>query len=79
MEPGKFIILDNASFHKSYEIEELARNKGCEIIFLPPYSPDLNPIEHVWANFKKYLRKCIKTARDFKSAITNAIQQTFSG
>ncbi len=79
LEPGKFIILDNASFHKSYEIEELARSKGCEIIFLPPYSPDLNPIEHVWANFKKNLRKCIKKAKDFKSAITKSIQETFMG
>lgn len=79
LEAGSVIILDNASFHKSDEIIELAREYGCQIIFLPPYSPDLNPIEKVWANLKRYLRKCIKKFSQFREAITHAIRKTFSG
>jgi len=71
--------LDNASFHKSDEIIELANAHGCDIVFLPPYSPDLNPIEKVWANFKRNLRKCIKKFSQFKDAITDAVKKTFSG
>ncbi len=77
--PGSIIIMDNASFHKSDEIKELAKVHGCELIFLPPYSPDLNPIEKVWANFKRNLRKCIKKFELFVDAITYAISKTFSG
>lgn len=77
--PGAILIMDNASTHKSEEVEELARAQGLEIIFLPAYSPDLNPIEKVWANFKRNLRKCIKKFEEFKQAITWAIQETFSG
>jgi hypothetical protein len=64
---------------KSDEIKELAKVHGCELIFLPPYSPDLNPIEKVWANFKRNLRKCIKKFELFVDAITYAISKTFSG
>lgn len=77
--PGSIIIMDNASFHKSDDIKELAKTHGCELIFLPPYSPDLNPIEKVWANFKRNLRKCIKKFELFVDAVTHAIRKTFSG
>lgn len=62
LKPGQVIILDNASFHKSLELEEMAKDVGCYLVFLPPYSPDLNPIEKVWANFKRNLRSIIKNA-----------------
>jgi transposase len=61
---GSFIILDNATFHRKKVLAALAENVGCSVIFLPPYSPDLNPIENVWANLKKFL-KC--HLRDFAS------------
>ncbi|NSM56356.1 hypothetical protein HET73_01860 [Wolbachia endosymbiont of Atemnus politus] len=48
LKPGQTIVLDNASFHKSERTKELIENAGCKILFLPPYSPDLNPIEHFW-------------------------------
>lgn len=48
--PGKTIILDNAAFHKSQKTECIINNAGCKLIFLPPYSPDFNPIEKFWAN-----------------------------
>jgi len=53
LRPGQVLILDNASFHKSLETKRLIEESGCHLLFLPPYSPDLNPIEKCWANLKK--------------------------
>ena len=47
--PGHTIILDNAQFHKSQKTTDLIEQAGCKILFLPSYSPDLNPIEEWWA------------------------------
>lgn len=46
LKSGMVIVIDNASFHKSKKIIDLVEGVGCRVIFLPPYSPDLNPIEH---------------------------------
>lgn len=56
LRPGQVVILDNASFHKSKKTKELIEEAGCEVLFLPPYSPDLNKIEPMWANLKKAVR-----------------------
>ena len=72
LQPGTVVILDNASFHKSDNIDHIAEEHGIEILYLPPYSPDLNPIEKLWANFKRNLRKCIKEFIKFQDAITHA-------
>lgn len=53
LKPGQVVIMDNATFHKSEESQKLIERAGCRILFLPAYSPDLNPIEVFWANFKK--------------------------
>ena len=45
LSPGQVVIMDNAAFHKSQKTKELIESVGCTLIFLPPYSPDLNPIE----------------------------------
>ena len=45
LKPSQVVIMDNASFHKSQKIKDLIESVGCRPIFLPPYSPDLNPIE----------------------------------
>ncbi len=50
LKAGQTVIMDNAAFHKSYKIREAIEAAGCTLIFLPPYSPDLNPIEKFWAN-----------------------------
>ena len=73
------VILDNARFHHSNELQEIAQEAGVTLLYLPPYSPDLNPIEKFWANFKRNLRKVIKKYRNFKDAITFAFNQTISG
>ena len=55
--PGGFtIVMDNASFHRKKVLHELAKQANSEIVFLPAYSPDLNPIEKTWANLKSFLR-----------------------
>jgi len=51
LHPGQIVIMDNAAFHKSQKTKELIERKGCRLVFLPPYSPDLNPIEKFWGNF----------------------------
>jgi len=54
--PGQFVVMDNASFHKSQKTRELIESVGCKVIFLPPYSPDMNPIEKFWANMKRWIK-----------------------
>ena len=43
--PGQVVVMDNATFHKGGRIEQLIQNAGCKVLYLPPYSPDLNKIE----------------------------------
>ncbi|WP_143485702.1 IS630 family transposase [Francisella tularensis] len=57
LKPKTTIVMDNASFHKSSKLIEIANKFDVQILYLPPYSPDLNPIEKVWATLKKYLEK----------------------
>lgn len=57
LRPGQVIIMDNAPFHNSNEIKQLVEEAGCELLFLPSYSPDLNPIEHWWHKIKTAIRK----------------------
>ena len=51
------VVMDNAAFHKSEEISNLLKENGHRILWLPPYSPDLNPIEHKWAWVKSIRNK----------------------
>jgi transposase len=53
---GSTIVMDNASFHRKEVLHKLVQKVECKIIFLPPYSPDFNPIEKTWANLKNFLR-----------------------
>ena len=78
LKKGDCVILDNASFHKSVELAAIADDFEIKIIYLPAYSPDLNPIEKCWANFKKKLRKIIKKSKSFQEAITQAFNETLS-
>ena len=73
LRPGQVVILDNASFHKSQASIEIIQKAGCEVLFLPPYSPDLNPIEKFWANFKKKVREALNEY----SSLAKAIDQSF--
>lgn len=57
LRPGDIVVLDNLGSHKSIEVREAIRAAGARMVFLPPYSPDLNPIEQVFAKIKTLLRK----------------------
>ena len=54
---GTVIVMDNASFHMHSHIREAAQAYGCILEYLPPYSPDLNPIEKLWAQLKAIRRQ----------------------
>ena len=69
VEPGSVIILDNATFHKKTVLPVIALRKDCIVLFLPPYSPDLNPIEKKWAWLKKKLRKILPQFQSFDDAL----------
>ncbi len=56
LKPNQVIVMDNASFHKSQKTRELIESKGCNLLYLPPYSPDFNPIEKMWGSMKKFYR-----------------------
>ena len=56
-DPGDILVLDNSSVHKAKGVLDALVEKGVIILFLPPYSPDLNPIEMLWSKMKAFLRK----------------------
>ncbi len=57
LEPGDIVVMDNLGSHKGAEVQRLLRAVGARPLFLPPYSPDLNPIEQAFAKLKTLLRK----------------------
>ena len=79
LKPGDYVIWDNAAFHRGDELKEIAEKFDINIIYLPAYSPDLNPIEKLWANFKRNLRKVVKLYAKFQDAMTKALLLTLSG
>ena len=66
LKTGQLVILDNASFHKSQKVRELIESVNCELEYLPPYSPDLNEIEHYWFPIKNRVRKSEGTIENFR-------------
>jgi transposase len=56
LDPGDIVICDNLSSHKSSEVRDALQEVGADIAYLPPYSPDMNPIEMVFSKIKAYLR-----------------------
>ena len=55
--PGQVVVMDDLSSHKGPQVRELIEERGCKLIYLPPYSPDFNPIEEAFAKIKGLLRK----------------------
>lgn len=74
LEQGTVIVMDNASFHSKKRLLFAAQNAGCRLLFLPPYSPELNPIEKFWAWLKRFLRKILPSAPSFDDALCTAFQ-----
>ncbi|MBS4168620.1 transposase [Parachlamydia sp. AcF125] len=69
LRPGQVVILDNATFHKSQKTTVMLYTYGCGVIFLPPYPPDLNPLERFWANLKRKVRESLKKFASWSEAI----------
>ena len=57
LRPGQVVVMDNLSSHKGGRVKELIESRGCELLYLPPYSPDLNPIEQAFSKVKGLLRR----------------------
>ena len=66
---GYTIIMDNAKFHRKKKLGNLARRHGLKLLFLPAYSPGLNPIEKTWANLKRSLIDILPNAENLQSGI----------
>ena len=70
LKPGDVVILDNLAAHKSETAAQILRKKGAWFLFLPAYSPDLNPIEMAFSKLKAHLRKAAaRTIADLEKAI----------
>jgi len=77
LKPGLTIVMDNASFHKAPRTRELIEGAGCHLLYLPPYSPDLNPIENQWAILKTKYRTFKQRGYEHDSAIDAAFSPSF--
>ena len=67
--------MDNATFHKTQTTKHLIEQAQCDLLFLPPYSPDLNPIEKVWANIKQIIRSIAHKFNSLKDVVDYAFQR----
>jgi transposase len=64
LRPGQIVVMDNLSSHKGSRIRQLIEERGCELRYLPPYSPDLNPIEEAFSKVKGMLRRAEARSRE---------------
>ena len=72
---GQVVVMDNLSAHKGERVRALLEERGAELLYLPPYSPDLNPIEEAFAKIKNLLRKAEARTRE---ALVEAMGQALS-
>jgi hypothetical protein len=71
-EPKSVLVIDNASFHRTERVEQMCNDTGVKLAYLPPYSPDLNPIEEFFAELKVFIKKHWQTFED-------SLEQDFAG
>jgi transposase len=76
LQPGNVVVMDNLSSHKAQGVRSWIESLGAELIYLPSYSPDLNPIEKAWAKLKQLLRSTkARTREALDRAITDLLPQ----
>ncbi len=73
--PGGVVVMDNLSAHKGGRVKELIESRGCTLLYLPPYSPDLNPIEQAFSKVKALVRRVEARTR---AILIEAIGQALS-
>ncbi len=64
LRPGQMVLMDNLSAHKGGRVKEIVEGAGCELVYLPPYSPDFNPIEQAFSKVKGLLRRTEARTRE---------------
>jgi transposase len=64
LEEGQIVVMDNLGAHRPKRVRELIEGRGCELVYLPSYSPDLNPIEEAFAKIKDLLRKAAARSKE---------------
>jgi transposase len=64
LRPGQVVVMDNLTAHKGDKVKELIEEQGCKLIYLPPYSPDFNPIEEAFSKIKGLVRKSEARSRE---------------
>ena len=71
---GQIVIMDNLAAHKGKKVEQLIQDKGCQLLFLPAYSPDFSPIEETFSKLKNFLRRAgARTREALQEAICQAL------
>lgn len=76
LRPGDIVVMDNLSSHKSPEVRRLIESAGAQLRYLPPYSPDLNPIELMFSKFKQIMRElAARTVPDLFEAMGQALRR----
>jgi len=76
LRPGDMVICDNLAAHRDAEAQNLIEACGARLVFLPAYSPDLNPIEMMWSKVKAHLRQAkARTDEDLLTAIADALRR----
>lgn len=74
LQTGDVVVMDNLPAHKVVGVKELIAGRGARLIYLPPYSPDLNPIEKCWSKIKTYLRAAkARTREELEKALREAL------
>lgn len=73
LKKNQTVILDNARYHHAAETIEIIEKAGCSVLFLPPYSPNLNKIEGFWASIKKHIRKLSLSFLKFSEKLDDAV------
>jgi transposase len=75
LDPGDVVVMDNLPAHKGIVVRALIEARGANLLLLPPYSPDFNPIENAYAKFKSHLRKAsARTVNTLEAAIADAFR-----
>jgi len=76
LKKGQVVVMDNAAIHKVKQVREVIEAAGCSLLYLPPYSPDLNPIENYWAVMKSNIRKIRDKFENIDAAIDETLKNT---
>lgn len=77
LKPGDIVIMDNLSAHKGSQVRDVIEAAGARLLYLPPYSPDFNPIENAFAKLKALLRKAAARTKDQLWSIIGHLLDTY--